>query len=84
MSLLYPWALTIAALIISLLLNRGCRRLKIPALPWRLPWILLLLWALEQSLQILKVPVASGIHFNICSQVIAALAISRVLIWLVL
>ena len=84
MSLLYPWALTIAALIISLLLNRGCRRLKIPALPWRLPWILLLLWALEQSIQILQIPAASGINFNICNQIIASIAISRVLIWLVL
>ena len=84
MSLLYPWALTIAALIISLLLNRGCRRLKVPALPWRLPWILLLLWALEQSIQILKIPAASGINFNICNQIIASIAISRVLIWLAL
>ena len=84
MSLLYPWALTIAALIISLLLNRGCRRLNIPPLPWRLPWILLLLWALEQSIQILQIPAASGINFNICNQIIASIAISRVLIWLVL
>ena len=84
MSLLYPWAVTIAALMISLLLNRGCRRLNIPPLPWRLPWLLLLLWALEQSVQLVEIPMASGINFNICNQIIASMAISRVLIWLVL
>ena len=84
MSFLYPWALTIAALIISLLLNRGCWRLKLPPIPWRLPWILLLLWALEQSIQRLEIPITSGINFSICNQVIASIAISRVLIWLLL
>ena len=84
MSFLYPWLLTIAALIISLLLNRGCRRLNLPPLPWRLPCILLLLWALEHSIQKLEIPLATGFNFNICNQVIGSIAISRVLIWLVL
>jgi small-conductance mechanosensitive channel/CRP-like cAMP-binding protein len=84
MSFLYPWVLTIAALIISLLLNRGCRGLNLPPLPWRLPWILLLLWTLEQSIQKLEIPLATGINFNIANQVIASIAISRVLIWLIL
>ena len=84
MSFLYPWVLTIAALIISLLLNRGCRGLNLPSLPWRLPWILLLLWTLEQSIKKLEIPLATGINFNIANQVIASIAISRVLIWLIL
>jgi len=66
MSFLYPWVLTIAALIISLLLNRGCRGLNLPPLPWRLPWILLLLWTLEQSIQKLEIPISNRDQFQHC------------------
>merc|ERR1712091_355698 len=43
-----------------------------------------MLWTLEQSIQKLEIPLATGINFNIANQVIASIAISRVLIWLIL
>ena len=84
MSLISLWLLTVAGLILGVLLNQGCRRLKIPRLPWRLPWLLLLAWTLEYSIRILKIPVASSINFNIINQVISSIAISRVVLWLIL
>ena len=84
MSLLSLWLLTVAGLILGLLLNRTCRRLNIPRLPWRLPWLLLLAWTLEYSIRILNIPVASSINFHIINQVILSIAISRVALWLIL
>ena len=84
MSLLSLWLLTVGGLTIGLLLNRGCRRLNIPRLPWRLPWLCLLVWTLEYSIRILEIPVASSINFNILNQIISSFAISRIVIWLIL
>ena len=84
MSLLSMWLLTIAGLILGLLLNRSCKRLNIPRLPWRLPWLLLLVWTLEYSIRMLEIPVVSSIKFNILNQIISSIAISRIFIWLIL
>ena len=83
-SLLSLWLLTIAGLTLGLLLNRGCRRLNIPRLPWRLPWLFLLVWTLEHSIRILEIPVVSSINFDVLNQIISSFAISRIVIWLIL
>ena len=84
MSLLSMWFLTVAGLILGLLLNRGCKKLNIPRLPWRLPWLVLLVWTLEYSIRMLEIPVVSSINFNILNQIISSFAISRIVIWLIL
>ncbi len=78
------WLLTVAGLILGLLLNRGCRGLNIPRPPWRLPWLVLLVWTLEYSIRMLEIPVVSSINFNILNQIISSFAISRIVIWTIL
>ena len=84
MDLALQWLFTIAAPLAGLLIKRICQRFGVPLFPWRIPWIALLASTTEQSIQTLQIPISAGIDASIISGILASIAISRCLVWLIL
>ena len=84
MKLALQWLCTIAAPLAGLLIKRICQRFGVPLFPWRIPWIALLASTTEQSIQALQIPISAGIDASIISGILASIAISRCLVWLIL
>ena len=82
MSVALQWLLVAAGLFGGLLIQRLCRRLRIPPVPWRYLWIALIAKAAEQSTEALGIPHIPGIDLNVLISIIVAVAISRSIIWL--
>ena len=78
------WLFTIAAFLAGLLIKRICQRFGVPIFPWRTLWIALLASATEQTIQAFQIPLSAGLDANIISSILASIAISRCLVWLIL
>jgi len=83
MTLALQWILALVILPAGLLIKRICQRFGIPPFPWQLLWIALLARVTEQSLKAMPIPYP-GIYIAIMVSILAAIAISRSLIWLIL
>ena len=78
------WLFTIAAFLAGLLIKRICKRFGVPIFPWRTLWIALLASTTEQTIQAFQIPLSAGLDANIISSILASIAISRCLVWLIL
>ena len=84
MVLALQWLITIVGLFAGLVAKRICQRFGIPALPWRPPWIALLAHTTEQSVEAFGIPTSAGLDLTLVTGILAAIAISRCLVWMVL
>lgn len=84
MDLALQWLLTLAGLAAGLFIKRICQRFRLPPLPWRLPWIALLAETTSQSIQSLNLAITTEIDASIFVGIIASIAISRSLVWIIL
>ena len=84
MVLALQWLITIVGLFAGLVAKRICQRFGIPALPWRAPWIALLAHTTEQSVEAFGIPTSAGLDLTLVTGILAAIAISRCLVWMVL
>ena len=83
MTLALQWILALVILPAGILIKRICQRWGIPPFPWQLVWIALLARVTEQSLKAMPIPYP-GVYLSIVVSILAAIAISRSLIWLIL
>ena len=84
MHIALQWLLTIAGLLVGLLIKRLCQRFGMPVFPWRSAWIALLAETTKQSIQAFRLPITAGLDLSIISGILASIAISRCLVWLIL
>ena len=78
------WIVAALGILLLLGLNRLCSRLRWPSFPWRLPSLALLSWALGNGINWNGANHSLRIVVAMADDLLLAVAITRLLIWLVL
>ena len=84
MFLALQWLITGIGLFTGLITKRICQHLGIPRFPWRSPWIALLAYTTEQSIESFRIPVSAALDLSLITGILTSIAISRCLVWVVL